>query len=209
MPASTRCSAGRSVTLLLLGRASRLEPGGRRLGESGEEALRRLKSALWMAARGEVGDVEDAGSDTLPGNRPRLGPWASSQLVRPGFLTVSPSSKPVTQWGRRGRRRGPGPRRVPCALAKPSCAPEVIGVPHGDSCTRVQCAGVATLPPSRVGRGRTRTPHARTGIPTGDHTHHRRRFSASPVRWAPSWVPVLGAGPGVPTASPAWSSGSQ
>ena len=119
MPASTRCSAGRSVTLLLFGRASRLEPGGRRLGESGEEALRWLKSALWMAARGEVGDVEDAGSDTLPGNGPRLGPGASSQLVRPGLLTVSPSSKPVTQWGRRGRRRGPGPRRVPSALAKP------------------------------------------------------------------------------------------
>ena len=77
------------------------------------------KSVLVTAARGEVGDVEDAGSDTLPGNRPRLGPWASSQLVRPGIFTV-PELQAGEQWGRRGRRRGPGPRRVPDALAKPS-----------------------------------------------------------------------------------------
>ena len=55
------------------------------------------KSALEMAARGEVGDVEDAGSDTLPGNRPRLGPGASSQLVRPGIFTAAraPSRRAV------------------------------------------------------------------------------------------------------------------
>ncbi len=147
MPASTRCSAGRSVTLLLLGRASRLEPGGRRLGESGEEALRWLKSALWMAARGEVGDVEDAGSDT---------PWQPAEARPYGVLTAGPARSPHCT--RALSRRAVGTPRAgaedrdpggcPAHWRSRAVSPVVSGVPGGDSCTRVQCAGVATLPPS-------------------------------------------------------------
>ena len=110
------------------------------------------KCALETAARGEVGDVEDAGSDT---------PWQPAEARPYGVLTAGPARSPHCT--RALSRRAVGTPRAgaedrdpggcPAHWRSRAVSPVVSGVPGGDSCTRVQCAGVATLPPSREERG--------------------------------------------------------